>query len=79
LSEHGIVVEVKKSSATTTSKEIGDQLLIDIMRYKAHPAIKTLLCFVYDPEGYLPNPIGIERDLNRVTDNLMVECFIRPK
>jgi hypothetical protein len=79
LSEHGIVVEVKKSSAKMTSKSLGDQLLTDIMRYKSYPLAKILFCFVYDPEGYLPNPMGIERDLSRVTDNLRVECFIRPK
>ncbi|MEQ1936590.1 MAG: hypothetical protein ABL962_22285, partial [Fimbriimonadaceae bacterium] len=68
LSEHNTAIEVKKTRPSMKSKELGDQLLIDIMRYKSHPNAKTLWCFVYDPEGLLPNPAGIERDLSRNYD-----------
>src|SRR5438445_6575114 len=39
LTEHGIVIEVKKTRPGMRSKDLGDQLLIDIMRYKAHPGV----------------------------------------
>ena len=60
-------------------KEIGDQLLIDIARYKEHPNCKTLYCFVYDPNHKIYNPTGLERSLNKKsTPELQVKVFIRP-
>ncbi|MBI1743284.1 hypothetical protein HYR54_09515 [Candidatus Acetothermia bacterium] len=79
LNEYGVVIEVKKTRYGMSAKDIGDQLLVDIMRYKTHLNAKQLFCFVYDPEGLLPNPTGIERDLSRISDELDVRCFIRPK
>lgn len=78
LNDYGIVIEVKKTRESMSAKDVGDQLLIDIMRYTAHPGMRILCCFVYDPDGLLPNPKGIERDLSKLTDGIEVKCFIRP-
>lgn len=59
-----LIIEVKKTRKNLRAKELGEQLIIDIANYKNHPNCKTLYCFVYDPEGYIANPIGIENDLN---------------
>jgi hypothetical protein len=72
------VIEIKKTRRGLAAKEIGEQLIIDIERYKAHPFCKMLVCFVYDPEGRISNPRGIENDLNRTTDRLTVRVFITP-
>ncbi len=37
-----------------------------------------LVCFVYDPEGIISNPRGIENDLRRSDGDLYVEVIIRP-
>lgn len=37
LKDHKIVVEVKKTRSTLKAKQLGDELLIDIARYKNHP------------------------------------------
>ncbi len=58
------VIEVKKTRATMTDRDLGEQLIIDIEKYKNHPDCKQLICFVYDPEGRLGNPQGIMNDLN---------------
>ncbi|MBM6995776.1 hypothetical protein IM700_008860 [Paenibacillus sp. DXFW5] len=79
LKNEKIVVEVKRSRKSMKAKDLGEQLIIDIQRYKVHPDCKTLLCFVYDPEGYIANPRGIENDLNNKTDNMPVHVFIRPE
>lgn len=59
---------------------MGEQLLIDISTYEVHPDCEHLICFVYDPEGRIGNPIGLESDLNKKsTDNLKVNVYIFPK
>lgn len=58
------VIEVKKTRQGLADKEVGDQLIIDVDRYKEHPDCEKLICFVYDPEGRIGNPNGIIDDLN---------------
>ncbi len=64
-----IVVECKKTRPGLGAKELGEQLLIDIGRYAAHPDCKTLVCFVYDPEGLVVNPAGLKADLETAGRN----------
>lgn len=78
LKQEQIVVEVKKTRKALGAKEVGEQLIIDIDKYKEHPDCKTLLCFVYDPEGWIANPRGIENDLNRDEGKLPVKVLITP-
>jgi len=63
LKREQIVVEVKKTRDGLGAKEVGNQLLEDIARYQSHPDCKALVCFVYDPEGLVANPRGLENDL----------------
>lgn len=79
LKKQKIIIEVKKSRQTLKGKQIGDELLIDIQRYRVHPDCKTLICFVYDPEGMITNPRGLENDLNQEFDGLTVKAIIVPK
>ena len=79
LKKEKVVIEVKKTRKNLGAKEVGEQLMIDIERYTAHPDCETLICFVYDPEGRVANPVGIENDLNRDTDNLKVITIITAK
>lgn len=78
LKNESIVIEVKKTRRGLSAKELGDQLIIDIERYKEHPLCKNLFCFVYDPEERILNPRGVEQDLNRDNDDLNVKVFIVP-
>lgn len=74
-----LVLEVKKTRKGLGPREVGDQLLIDIGRYKAHPDCKRLVCFVYDPDARITNAAGMERDLTRKHGDLAVTVFIWPK
>ena len=78
LKQEQIVIEVKKTRKTLGAKEVGDQLIIDIDKYKEHPCCKILFCFVYDPEGWIAGPRGIENDLNRTDGDLIVKTMIIP-
>ena len=78
LKKERIVLEVKRARKGLLAKEVGDQLLVDSQRYKVHPDCKVLLCFVYDPEGLVGNPRGIENDLTRANGDMPVRVYIRP-
>lgn len=79
LKNEQIIIEVKKTRRNLKAKQVGDQLIIDIQRYQAHPDCKALFCFVYDPDGWIANPQGLENDLNKETDELKVKVLIVPK
>jgi hypothetical protein len=78
LKREKIVIEVKRTRKGLAGKEIGDQLLVDCQRYKGHPDCKMLVCFVYDPEGLIANPRGLETDLSTAGDELPLKVFVRP-
>jgi len=78
LKQEQTVIEIKRTREKLTDKEVGEQLIIDITRYKSHPDCKNLICFVYDPERRIKNPRGIENDLSKTTDGMIVQVFIRP-
>ena len=72
------VIEVKKTRPKMTMKSLGEELIIDIEKYKAHPDCKQLYCFVYDPDYILGNPNAIKNDLEK-THHGFVKIFIRPE
>lgn len=79
LKDEKIVIEVKKTRKNLTEKELGDELIVDIERYQVHPDCKSLVCFVYDPEGKIGNPAGLTNDLeNRYRDIIPLRVFIYP-
>lgn len=78
LPEIEAVVEIKKSRPGLSAKELGEQLIIDIAKYKKHPNCRTLFCFVYDPDGRIANPRGIEADLNATQDAITIRVLIAP-
>lgn len=78
LKNENIVIEVKKTRKSLRAKELGNQLIEDIAKYQTHPNCKKLFCFVYDPDGYISNPIGIEKDLSK-EEGLPTKVVIRPE
>jgi hypothetical protein len=79
LKKEKIVIEVKKTRVGLGNKELGDQLLVDIGRYQTHPDCNVLFCFVYDPDGRISNPQGIEKDLTKEAKEITVRVLIVPK
>jgi len=78
LKNEKIVIEAKIASNTLTDRKIGEQLIVDIERYKSHPDCQTLVAFVYDPDEVLVNPRGLENDLNRSETGYSVVVLVRP-
>jgi len=79
LPEIETVVEVKKTRPSLSARELGEQLIVDIAKYRKHPGCRTLFCFVYDLDGRINNPRGIENDLNASSEDLTVRVLISPQ
>lgn len=77
LKQERIVVEIKKTRKGLDAKAVGSELIEDIHRYQSHPNCDALICFVYDPEGRIANPRGLENDLRKNTKELIVEVWVR--
>lgn len=78
LKNEELVIEVKIASSKLKDVKIGEQLIIDIAKYKAHPDCKKLVCFVYDPDGCVNNPIGLINDIENGNDGF-VKVYIEPQ
>jgi hypothetical protein len=79
LKKEQIVIEVKMTRKGLDQKELANQLIIDKARYKTHPDCKTLVCFVYDPDGKCHNPSGLEADLADEVGTPKVIVVVAPK
>ena len=78
LKQEKTLIEIKYATKKLKEKEIGEQLILDIQRYQAHPDCKALYCIVYDPDGNIRNPAGLENDLSNKHDNLLVKVLVVP-
>ena len=80
LREIETVVELKKTRPSLSTKDLGEQLLVDIAKYKSHPGCRNIFCVVYDPDHIIKNPRGVENDLNgQSTPEITVRVLIVPK
>lgn len=73
-----IGIEVKMTRVGLSDREIGNQLIEDIARYKSHPNCRSLVCFVYDPDGRVTNPDGLTSDLSGDNDGFSVHVLVVP-
>ena len=79
LKEEEIAIETKMARENLRDKELGEQLIIDVANYKEHPNCKQLYCFIYDPEGIIHNPYGLEKDLSQSDGSFDIFVFIMPR
>lgn len=79
LKKQRIVVETKMTRRGLDQRKIGEELIIDRERYRAHPDCQTLVCFVYDPDHRCANPRGLEADLTDLGAPLPTVVIIVPQ
>ena len=58
-------------------KKLGEELSIDIPRYKEHPGCEHLYCFIYDPGRFIRNPRGLVRDLEGIDSDFVTVIVSR--
>jgi REase_DpnII-MboI len=71
-----IVVEAKMTRPGLGAKAIGDQLILDIERYRAHPDCDALVALVYDPDRIITNPRTLQSDLSADRDGMLVRVVV---
>ena len=79
LKQERIAVETKMTRPTLDQKKVGDELIVDMRRYRAHPDVHTLICLVYDPKGHCHAPAALERDLSAEEADLRTVIVVCPK
>lgn len=76
---HRMAVFAKKTKPGVGPREIAQQMLLDCQEF-VHPGnYRAVVCFVYDPEGRIGNPRGLEADLRQVDSALPIETIVYPK
>ncbi len=73
-----IVIEIKKTRLSLKVKELRDQLIVDKEIYRTHPHCRTFIAFIYDPDGYIDNAVGFERDLSSIPGDIRVKIIVAP-
>lgn len=79
LKDESCAIEIKMARKGLSAKQLGEQLIVDMERYRVHPKCRKLYCLVYDPEHKIDNPRGFEGDLSAIRDGLDVKVFVVPK
>jgi len=79
LKNEKIVIEAKMTRDTLKDRQVGEQLIIDINKYSKHPDCRTLVCFVFDPNGLIANPRGLEHDLSGSHAGIEVVVITSPR
>ncbi|MCS6295574.1 MAG: hypothetical protein H8K09_05020 [Nitrospira sp.] len=73
------VVVVKQTRSGLTTRDLAEQIAADTAHYSARPNGTTLVCFVYDPDGRVGNPRGLEADLSSTGGPYKIEVIVAPK
>jgi hypothetical protein len=76
LKNEKIVLETKITRNGLGAKQVGDELIIDIERYRSHPDCAALLAIVYDPDRRIVNRRTLESDLSGTRDGLVVRVVV---
>ena len=74
-----LAIVVKKTRTGLTRKDLVDQVRADVERYRNRGRCAHLLCFVYDPEGRIGNPRGLESELCTTSEHFAVDVVVAPK
>ena len=79
LNNSRLAVIVKKTRPGLNAKDLTEQLRVDAERYHSHSRCTALLCFIYDPEGRIGNPRGLEANLTSLNDAFAIDVLVAPK
>ena len=71
------MIESKITKEKHNEKEIGDELILDIERYKNHRDCRMLLFFIYDKNSVIENRQGFVKDIES-NPSIKIRVLINP-
>jgi hypothetical protein len=74
-----LAIVVKKTKTGLSRKDLIDQVRADVERYRARGRCTHLLCFIYDPDGRVGNPRGLESELTSTSEHFTIDVVVAPK
>jgi hypothetical protein len=74
-----LAIVVKKTRTGLSRKDLMDQVRADVERYRARGRCTHLLCFIYDPDGRVGNPRGLENELSSTSEHFTLDVVVAPK
>lgn len=75
-----IIIETKMTNEHLKTKTLGEELLVDIGRYKAYPNCSHLVVFIYDKGDHILNKRGFIADLEKQsTTEMTISVVIMPE
>lgn len=63
--DYELAIELKYARTSMTARSLGDELIIDRGRYDTRKDVRHLICVVFDHDGILRGPRGVEADLTK--------------
>jgi hypothetical protein len=76
LKSQRLIVEAKMTRPGLGAAKVGEQVIIDMERYRSHPDCDALVALVYDPERLITNRRTLEADLSGERDGLVVRVVV---
>jgi hypothetical protein len=74
-----LAIVVKKTRTGLSRKDLMDQVRADVEHYRARGRCTHLLCFIYDPDGRVGNPRGLENELSSTSAHFTMDVVVAPK
>ena len=79
LRDHGMLIEAKMLRASSSQRQLVDELVVDHQRYSKMTGCHSLLCFVYDPQNKLRDPKNVVRELEHIRGDPQIQVYVSPK
>jgi hypothetical protein len=77
LPRYKLGIELKHTRPGLKDGELGEQLIVDRDRYLPHPSVTHLVCLVFDFDGHVRNPRGLEEDLRQTVSTTEIAVTVR--
>jgi len=74
-----IVIETKMTRPNLSQRKLLEEIAVDKERYRSHPDCGEVVFFVFDPGGYLRNPIALENDASETIGTTRCRVIVAPR
>ncbi len=78
LKHERVIIETKMTRKNLRQRELSDELIVDMTRYRSHPDCGALVCLVYDPDGHCHAPAALAADLTSDSEEFRTVVVVCP-